>query len=372
MTSILQRIADRTRVQRQSPANWLGRSSTRCIGIDLDIDIIRVSSLGRSSSHTKHRGKYVWNTYNQIQLPSLVADGPSVGSEKSAANNEIDSPQRLGEWISNVIELLPRSVDSFRNAVSISLPPSWTHYGMVRQSELAAANENCDAMFRGSIFRSDAHTRSWDAGKQTDHVMMASVAKQPTLDLARRIRSLGYEICGIFAQGMALGGAAHSLTTLNPRCVAVLGKDGGTISMLGCDPDAGKPTGLCRQLRGLPPASRSSFSQLMSLEDLQPWLDQTAQDIGATLDYANRLNQVWEDHAVDARPVMIAGDLAPIPGLDVAIASRIQKPVAVWRFASDERPLSTTVPTPASVDATAAVSLSLAHLSASLLRRGSR
>ncbi len=368
MSSILQRLSRRDTAQRKSAVTRSGLGKTRCIGIEIDVDIARVATLGTCTSKAAQlnggsANAQQWTTYTKL---------PLCGSSPSHGESSIDSPKKLGRWMEQLFDVLPRTVDGHRSAVTICLPPSWTHYEMTREGDMPATIANCQSLFKNSIFQCNAEIRVWNACKTSDRLVVVAVPHQATLEIARGVRRLGYEVSGIVPHGIALAGAASALTTLNPSCIALIGRAGGLVSTIGCGSDRNHLHGLCRHVSSSPTAACIDSDQIVSIEEIEPQLSSIAHEITATMSYANRINEFRASHENENHPVLIAGDLAATPGLDEALASLIHLPVAVWRYVHQERPLSLHGISPMVIDAEAATSLSLAHLSATMIRLGER
>ncbi len=368
MSSILQRLSRRGTAHRKSSATRSGLGNTRCVGMDIDVDTVRVATLGRSKSNTLRANRSgvdaeQWTTYTKL---------PLSGSSSPHGASSIDSPKKLHRWTEQLLDVLPRTVDGYRSAATLCLPPSWTHYEMAREADLPTTIANCHTLFKNSIFQCNAEIRVWNACKTSDRMVVVAVPHQATLEIARGVRRLGYEVSGIVPHGLALASAASALTTLNPSCIAIIGRTGGLVSTIGCGSDRDYLNGLCRPVAN--PASTASIhsDQISSIDEIEPQLSAVAHEITATMSYANRINGYRGDQEKGNHPVLIAGDLAATPGLDEALASLVNLPVAVWRYVHPERPLSSLSPTPIAIDAEAATSLSLAHFSAAMLQQGER
>ncbi len=335
MSSLLQFLSTSKIARRRSLAS---RREVRYVGIDLDVEAIRIAIIRKQDTYP------IWDSSINLSLQENGATG--IGEA-------IDSPQSLECWIQRVLRVLPRSGEGFRNRVAISLPSSWLHYEIIGQNERATATTTCDSLMKDSLFQSEAHTQCWSAGANTDRLMLAAVSKQATLKLVRGIHLLGYEVAGVYPAGIALSLAAKRLTTLTPRCVAYLSRFGGSVSTLKVSSVGSSESGLCRKL----PALNTKIRGAISIDNIAPWLDTIAQEIDATLKYSRRLDQTPND----SLPIMLAGPLAAISDIDAAIASRIQFPVAIWRYAGAKRPGVSVTYDNEFGEAADAIALSLAH-----------
>ena len=138
MSSILQRLSRRGTAHRKSVATRSGLGNTRCVGMDIDVDSVRVATLGRSKSkasgaHNIDADAQQWTTYTKL---------PLTGSSSPNGDSSIDSPKKLRRWIEQLLDVLPRTVDGYRSAVTLCLPPSWTHYEMTREGDMPATITN--------------------------------------------------------------------------------------------------------------------------------------------------------------------------------------------------------------------------------------
>jgi hypothetical protein len=339
-----------------------GVVKTRWTGMDLDMSVVRVAAIGRLANASARpvdgsRNSRQWTTYTKLPL----SDTASPNGDFS-----IDSPTQLRRWIEQLLDVLPRTVEGYRNCVTLCLPPSWTHYEMTREGDLSLAIANCHALFQNSIFQCDAQIRVWNSSKATDQKVIVAVPYQATIEIARGIRRLGYDVAAIVPHGIAIASAAPALTTLNPICVAMINRLGGLVSTIGCGDDPDQPIGLCRHVPRPASAASNDLENVGLLDEIMPQLNSLAREISATMSYANRMNDVRGHEDKENRPVLIAGDLAATPGLDEALASQINLPVAVWRYVFAERPLSSLSPSLELIDAEAATSVSLAHLASTM------
>ena len=270
------------------------------------------------------------------------------------------TPESIKEMIDLMCDALPRCVDGEKNVAMLAVPTSWIYYESAsfaaQSSETtmipAELQLRCDQMFGSSAFRSTAHVSTWPIAKGSPVRMVAATAKDTICDIAQRITNIGYQIQGIAPHGIALALAVETLTTLNPACMILLNRGGGLISI--------SQDGHCGFSRTLPTCPREHvFSN--DVEALYPWIDQVASETIATMQYSVR-------HQVPIDPdamVMLCGELAQVPDIDLALADRLRRPVATWTLVQgDNRSTETPDGESACNDSEMAVAYSLAFAAA--------
>jgi hypothetical protein len=239
-------------------------------------------------------------------------------------------------------------VDADHNHAVISLPLPWIHYQTTSESEIAATQSGCDAMFAASIFQSTAHLSRWPVVAGKDQYLLAATAESAACRIAESIAGIGYHVQAILPHGVALLGAAPTLTSLTPSAVLLLELSGGLVALRNDD-----GCGLCRNL----PACSIPAGQQPFLEEIEPWLQEITSEFNATSRYAARLSGEVDRQS----PILICGRAGHIQGMDAALATMLGRPVAVWRYAGRARPhCHASILDPNHSDANIAVSLSLA------------
>lgn len=315
----------------------LSSGTTRYVGIDVGIDRVNVSVLGSGQEPDRSPGgktSFGWLSHCEFRLPV-----------------DPNAPIRP-DWVELVADFLadrlPRCIEGDRNCAVISLPTPWIHYQTSPQAELAASQSQCDTMFSTSIFQSSAHIARWPVVSGKSQYMIAAISEAAACRVADAVTSVGYRVRNILPHGVALVHAAPALTSMAPSAVLMLETSGGLIAA--CD-DRG--CGLCRTL----PPCRAQCDDPDFLDELEPWLQLIASEVAATSRYVRRLN----GDAGSKSPLLICGRAAAMGGVDEALASRLGRPVAAWRYAGRMRPRQlNSGPDPQRDDATKAVSLSLA------------
>ena len=315
-------------------ASWWRRfrsGKATYVGIDIGVDSVDLSVFGRDAAHN---GSLGWQSQTGFTLPVDPTSPPK--------------PNWVDVVVDALDESLPRCVDAGEIVTYVSLPAPWIHYQTTTEAELALSKQQCDAMFSGSKFACPSHISSWPIVVGKEHRMVAATADSAACRVTEVIMDLGYQVQCILPQGVALLGAARELTTLSPSAMLLLEYSGALIAMpseAGC--------GLCRNIRGFD----KPMSHTPSLAEIEPWLEEIAEELLASSRYVSRLGGRLDDRS----PVMVCGSIATIQGVDSALASMLNRPVATWRYAGRQRPeRQHSVGTNMRGDAAHAVSLSLA------------
>lgn len=337
-------------------SSWLrSRSSckaTRYLGIDIDTHCVRIAKMGKvkTTSQKTSSQDLRWLGTHQFDLPFDPTRPPPA------------------DWVQQVVahlrERLPRCVNLNEVRASISLPLSWVHYQVVTENDLY--QQDCDNMFRASLFQSNAHIAGWPlkrrSGKATQS-MIAATSEDAAFQIAFSVGKLGYRVENIFPRGPVLAQAARSLTNIDAKCIVLLQASGGLVLVA-----ENGTCGVCRKLPGLPAADQvlCADGQLTS-DNLSQWLSDVASEVEATVAYADR-----EGHCdLDSNPVLLCGDIATIRGVDEVFASLVNRPVAAWCCARKMQPAACTVghndPKAVECDAEFATALSLAQQTAAAL-----
>ena len=294
------------------------KTPTRFVGIDIGSRCVNVAAVSRDRN-----GSIRWRTHHRFELGINPLEQPS--------------PMWIDTTIQKLVDQLPRCVDGEHNLVSLALPVSWVHYQVVLGTDLESSQSQCDAMFRGSIFQSAAHSSNWPVvglqhgmPNQDDQYVVAAVAEDAAFRVANAIEEQGYHVGSIVPHGVALLDAATALTSVTPQAVALLNREGGMVAInhsTGC--------GLCRTLPNIPTnVLRQSTQHPIVLDDIRPWLSDISVEITATIRYSNQANM--QDRREE--PLLICGDLAKISGLDVVLAKLTGLPVATWKYIHPSRP----------------------------------
>lgn len=318
------------------------RDSTRFIGIDIGASEVHVSSLGPPSPQqiTDTRHSLRWCSRSRFDLPVNPFRPPSA--------------DLIDVICETLVDRLPRCVDGDRNIAAIALPTSWVHYETNLPAELEASRANCDTMFRESVFRSSAHVRHWPACDGSEQQVIAATAESAACRISQAIASIGYEVCSILPHGEALIHVAQETCSIDPCAVVALDWCGGIVATN----NAGK-CGLTRAL----PAFDVGNGIPTDVEQMESWLESIASEITATTRYVQRLSA----QTPGKRPVLMCGNVAKVPGVDVALATMLGIPVASWRYSRRLRPVGAADPADDVTyhDPSRAVSVSLAYCAAS-------
>ena len=304
----------------------------RFVGIDIGVDQVRCATFGvnRESTVASEASELRWLSQTEFTVP---------------VDPKLPPPP---DWVEIVVEQLrtrlPRCVDGEQINAVVSLPVPWIHYETCVDSELEVRQTQCDAMFSASIFQSNAHLTSWPIAADKEHCVVAATAESAACRVAEVITDIGYRVSAILPHGVALLRAASALTSLEPSIALLLDMSGGLVAV-----GNGSGCGLCRNL----PACDPNSQEPIYLEQMEPWLQEIASELNATCRYAARSGKSLDPET----PVLISGDAAMVPGVDVAIATMSGRPVATWQAANAMR-----LPhRPPSDDPALAVSHSLAY-----------
>ncbi|MGB7345696.1 MAG: hypothetical protein WBD20_15885 [Pirellulaceae bacterium] len=355
--SSLSTIANRFAQLRAS----LNKVPTRFVGIDIGVRGITVASMGISADQKSPRSHSAWLKWQSLTRINLAIDPTATPS--------ID-------WIDRTIhalsDQLPRVIDGELNLAFVSVPSTWVHYQVVQGRNLPACQQQCDQIFQNSIFKSPAHQTHWPVvglehgwPNQDDQYVVASTARETVVRIAEAISKVGYDVHSVLPHGAALVHSAFALTSVDAQCVVMLNRDGGLVAMNHNSIQSGKKhylkggCGLSRSLPAIPSEILQTIGDGdLQLDDLQPWLADIASEISATMAYSQRANMCDDG----GETLLICGEVAAVPGIDVALATLTNRPVATWRYRGQSRPyLANNLSQIENSDANFAVSLSLAH-----------
>ncbi len=332
------------------PRQWM-QATTRFVGIDIGVDRVQVASFGsldsRSTGVENPNASLSWLSRTEFELPIDPSRPPT--------------PSLVDSICETLSECLPRCVDGERQVAALALPLPWIHYETVPSSELADSQAMCDSMFEASVFQSPAHLSHWPVCDGKQQQVVAAAAEFAACRVAEATASVGYRVQSILPHGVALIHAARELTSVAPHSVVLLERFGGLV----CVNNANR-CGLCRAL----PACGQTDRSHEYIDQLEPWLEEIASEVTATSRYVARLAGRSNSHD----PVLIAGSVAQIPGVDELLATLLGRPVATWRYASRIRPVGANDPDNdfTRLDPSRAVAISLAQCAASRFSIGGR
>jgi hypothetical protein len=297
----------------RSAFSWLnvGRAKASGIGIDIGIDRVQISTFVPDPTRAG-KSAYRWLTQAEFSLPIDPQQPPQ--------------PNWVDIVTSRLYDQLPRCIDGEQCMAVVALPIPWIHYQTAVATELQAAKAQCDAMFSHSIFHSQSHLTAWPIATGKEQVMATAIAETAACEIAEVISQVGYQVQAIMPHGAALLQSATALTSLRLAASLLLEFSGGLIAIRNED----NACGLCRHL----PACTVALSDRPDVVEFESWLQQLAFEFDATSRYVSRLTGQRNDRD----PVLICGSVASIPGVDVALATMLGRPVAKWRYAGRSRP----------------------------------
>jgi hypothetical protein len=290
----------------------LRRDTTRFVGIDIGVDQVHVASLGGPSDDTNRSAESLqWLARSKFALPIDPYQPPG--------------PNLVDTVCETLRECLPRCVDGERQFAAIALPLPWIHYETTPSAEIAQSRSTCNTMFGRSVFRSHAHVNDWPVCDGSSQHIIAATAENAACRVAQTIASIGYQVQSILPHGEVLIHAAEELTAVQPSVVVLLQPQGGLVAT-----DNHGRCGMCRAL----PALDATDGPVDSVERIESWLETVAKEITATVRYVDRLSGGTSFN----RPVLLCGDIAKIRGVDEALATLLEHPVATWQFSRWTRP----------------------------------
>lgn len=302
-------------------SRWFSPSVASYVGIDIGEQCVRVATL-KPEGHPG--GDLRWADRHQFALPTR--------------RNQEMTPEWLHSVVSSIPLRLPRCIDNEINVAAIALPISWTHYQTVVGHDIPRTRQRCDEMFSASVFHSPAHLCHWPVvgahyGKPSgdDQYVIAATAEQTACQIADLIWSSGYTVQSILPHSVVLAHGAEPLTGIDAQCVLWLSH---TSALIAVRHQSG--VGLTRSLPSVP----ESILQLdqpdrpLDAHALRPYLSQIASEFKATARYAARA----DIGGVSKKPILIAGPLTEIQGVDEIIATQSNTPVAVWSYLGAKRP----------------------------------
>ncbi|QEF99696.1 hypothetical protein Mal15_37620 [Stieleria maiorica] len=302
-------------------SRWFSQTGKAYVGIDVGEHVVRVATLrpiGRNPDDFKWAGRH------QFDLPT--------------ERNQDMTP----EWLDGVLETidrrLPRCIDGDTNLTAIALPIAWTHYQTVIGTEIPQMRQRCSEMFARSVFQSPAHLSHWPVvgahhGKPggEDQYVIAATAEQTACQITDIVSDNGYIVQSILPHGVALVHAAESLTGIDAQCVLWLSQASALIAVR-----HQTGVGLTRTLPSVPDQilRLDQADRPLDAHALRPYLSEVAREFRATARYAARADMA----AGSKKPILIAGPLAEIPGVDEIIATLTETPVAIWSYQGTSRP----------------------------------
>lgn len=300
-----------TRLGRLLTPHWL-RQKPRFVGIDVGVQQVRTVGLGTRRGDRR----LGWVAASEFSLPIDPSSPPP--------------PDWVEVVASALSDQLPRCIDGESNLAMIALPLPWIHYETVAAEQIQASEQQCDAMFAASLFQSPAHVCHWPLTPDCEQHVLVATADAAAVRVAEAVAEIGYNVAGILPHGVALAHAAKPLTSVDAVCGVLLEPSGGLVAMFDRD--------MCGLCRSLPPGEDvvTQFGPDVDVADLQPWLEDVAEEINATCRYSYRLSGTG--HAGGA--VLIGGAVAAVPEVDVVLAKCLDRPVAKWTYTGARRPAS--------------------------------
>ncbi len=318
----------RPSVKNRAPALTFWRRSERLsangtafIGIDIGEHSVRVATL-RSSD--RPASEHAWVNRHQFELPT--------GREQDM------TPQWLQGVLTAIHQRLPRCIEGETNVAAIALPIAWTHYQTVVGNDIPLTRHRCSEMFRQSVFQSAAHLCHWPVvGVHHGHpcgddqYVIAATAEQIACQVTDIASASGYNVQSILPHGVALAHAAESLTGIDAQAVLWLSHASVLIAVR-----HQTGVGLTRTLPSLPEKilELDQPDRPLDAHALRPYLTEIATEFKATARYAARADM----RGSCRKPLLIAGPLAEIGGVDEIIATLTETPVAVWSYCGPDRP----------------------------------
>lgn len=341
---------------------WPKPAASAFLGIDIGQGEARVATLEPIDTHA---GVLRWSGMQRFDLPL-----PANDSFPQLTEDHVRAVQQT------LSERLPRSIEGERVLAAFSLPASWSHYQTVSGHELAATRVHCDQRFGQSGFRSNAQLSHWPVlgvhhGQpcSDDQYMTCAAPKHQVCQIADQVASLGYHVQTVLPRSVALVHAAQTLTGVDPQSVLWIGPRDAMIAI-----KHRTGIGLVRKLPAVPQRILDKHSPDCPLDEytLRPYLSRIAEECLSTAHYASRIDQ---EHFT-TKPILLAGPLAEIPGVDEAIANHAQTPIALWTILGRNRPAAVSslhdepVETIRRYDARYATALSLALIASRTSPRG--
>ena len=334
-------------ISRFSLASMLPRLAERVqfIGIDVGVDRVKLIGLGDGGEASRLRGPALeWLHRIEFPLPIDPFEPP---------------PQHLVELVCEQLhDQLPRCVDADRMVAAVSLPMPWVLLETTAESQLDVNLTHCDQTFQGSVFQSACHRSHWPMAAEKELRMVAAVAESGARAVAETISQLGYDLRWMLPHGAALMHAAEALTGIPAGSIVLLEPYGGLVTT---------PADTGCYSRPLPCATSGVLAHL-HVDALESWLEVTANEIDATFRFTARQT----GRGIQPSPVLLCGSIAQIDGVSEALASLLEHPVAVWRFAGGEHldAVRGSHESIASLDPSYAVAFSLAYCASSEWRSG--
>ncbi|MCA9140369.1 MAG: hypothetical protein KDB00_26540 [Planctomycetales bacterium] len=307
---------------RQRPrTTWFSHKQSAYVGIDIGEQAVRIATL-REIHHSG--GEFAWTDRYQFSLPTKL-------------DQEL-SPEWLRSVMAVIPERLPRCIEGENNLVAIALPIAWTHYQTIAGHELAQSRLRCSEMFAQSIFQSPAHLCHWPVvglhhGKPCidDQYVIAATAERTVCQIADLVAACGYNVQSVLPHGVALAHAARALTGVDAQCVLWLNHGSALIAVR-----HKTGVGLTRTLPSVPNRILRlvTADRPLDAHTLRPYLTEIATEFRATARYAAHADM----SRVSKKPILIAGPIAEIDGVDETIATLTNTPVALWSYIGRNRP----------------------------------
>ncbi|MCC9601495.1 hypothetical protein LOC67_13140 [Stieleria sp. JC731] len=312
--------------------------TTSFVGIEISESEVRVACLKRNREQS-----FDWSHLYRFELPVMPGGEPTL--------------QWLHEVMHTIHLRLPRPIEGDRCECAIALPLSWTQYQTVLGHELENVRRRSTQLFSESVFESQAHICHWPiAGIHCGHpgaddqYVIAATARRATCHLVDIASSLGYQVHSVLPHAVALTHASLRLTSVDAQCVLWLDHQASLISVR-----HSTGVGLSRSLSTLPArladlaVSKGRQGQRpLDAYTLRPYLSDIAAEFERTAKYAARAENVGSHNAASRhkdsadKPILLAGPLAAIEGVDEILATICNVPVATWTFAGRRRPVPTT------------------------------
>ncbi|WP_436715171.1 hypothetical protein U8335_21085 [Roseiconus lacunae] len=294
------------------------RRSVAYVGVDLSETYAKIACLRENRN-----GGFDWTQQYRWKLPAMASNEPST--------------TWLDDVLKSLADRLPRPIDGDVNLATVALPMSWTQYQTALGHELDQVHRRSDAIFRHSVFASDsavchwpvtgAHLRLPDANSQ---YVTAATAQRASCQIAAVITSLGYQVRSVLPHAVALTHASFQLTGIDAQCVLWLDRSSALIAVR-----HRSGVGLARSLPSLPThLDTPDVAVRLDAYALRPYLSDIAGEYHRTADYVARS----ENASRSQKPILIAGSLAGIVGVDEVLATLCNVPIATWTFRSGSRP----------------------------------
>lgn len=307
--------------RRRRRFSWFSEKASAFVGIDIGEEAVRVATLRRVNTADE---QFAWTDRHQFSLPTHP--------------NQDLSPEWLTSVLAVLRERLPRCIEGENNLAAIALPIAWTHYQTIVGHELPQTRLRCSEMFAQSIFQSPAHMCHWPVvglhhGKPCgdDQYVIAATSERTVCQIADLVAACGFGVQSVLPHGVALAHAATTLTGIDAQCVLWLSHSSALITVR-----HKTGVGLTRTLSAVPNRilQLDNSDRPLDAHSLRPYLSEVATEFRATARYAARADM----SRVIKKPILIAGPIAEIDGVDEIIATLTNTPVAIWSYSGRQRP----------------------------------